>query len=89
VGACWSDAATLSFKSDTAIPFAVRLNEIVLGPDKKTLQVKVTGFKLPNTALGGEDVAATVRDHRRMLLGYRCTADSTGHSDNGRRPAPR
>jgi hypothetical protein len=61
VGACWSDAATLSFKSDTAIPFAVRLNEIVLGPDKKTLQVKVTGFKLPNTALGGEDVAATVR----------------------------
>jgi hypothetical protein len=59
VGACWSDAATLSFQSTTAIPFAVRLNEVVDGPGQ-TLQIKVTGFKLPNTALGNEDVAATV-----------------------------
>jgi hypothetical protein len=59
VGACWSDAATLSFQSTNAIPFAVRLNEVVAGPGN-LLQVKVTGFKLPNTALGNEDVPATV-----------------------------
>lgn len=58
VGACWTNAATLSFKSDSPIPFAVRLNEVVVGPGN-VLQVKITNFKLPNTALGAEDVAAT------------------------------
>jgi hypothetical protein len=58
VGACWADAATLSFQSADAIPFAVRLNEVVVGPGN-ILQVKITGFKLPNVALGDEDVKAT------------------------------
>ena len=60
VGACWSSSATLSFQSDTAIPFAVRLNEVVLGPGDN-LQVKITGFKVPTKAMGGgnKDVAAT------------------------------
>jgi hypothetical protein len=59
VGACWADGATLSFQSTNAIPFAVRLNEVVNGPGN-VLQVKMTGFTLPNTALGSEDVGATV-----------------------------
>lgn len=60
VGACWSDAATLSFQSDKAIPFAVRLNEVVLGPGNN-LKVKVTGFQVPDKAMGGpnKDVAGT------------------------------
>jgi len=58
VGACWANNATLSFQSTNAIPFAVRLNEVVNGPGN-LLQVKITGFTLPNTALGNEDVAAT------------------------------
>ena len=59
MGVCWSDAATLSFQSSDSIPFAVRLNEVEVGSDGKPA-VKITGFKLPNTALGEEDVAATV-----------------------------
>jgi hypothetical protein len=58
VGLCWADAATLSFQSDNAIPFAVRLNEVVSGPGN-ILQVKITNFKLPNQALGAEEVSAT------------------------------
>lgn len=58
VGLCWSNAATLSFKSDTAIPFAVRLNEVIAGPGNELI-VKDTNFKLPNKALGAGDVSAT------------------------------
>lgn len=61
VGACWSNTTTLSFKSDKDIPFAVRLNEVAVlakGPTGP-LQIKVTGFKLPNTHLGPADVSAT------------------------------
>jgi hypothetical protein len=58
VGICWANAATLSFKSESPIPFAVRLNEVILGAGN-ALTVKDTNFKLPNTALGAEDVSAT------------------------------
>lgn len=58
VGACWASSSTLSFQSTAFIPFAARLNEVVSGPGG-LLQVKVTGFKLPNQALGANDVQAT------------------------------
>jgi hypothetical protein len=58
IGACWASSSTLSFQSATLIPFAVRLNEVIPGPGG-LLQVKVTGFKLPNQALGSNDVQAT------------------------------
>lgn len=58
VGMCWADAFTLSFQSQNAIPFAVRLNEVTRGTGD-LLQVKITNFKVPTAALGAEDVSAT------------------------------
>jgi hypothetical protein len=59
VGVCWADAYTLSFQSKNPIPFAIRLNQVVIGKDKK-LEIPDTGFNLPSSALGPEDVKATV-----------------------------
>ena len=59
VDVCRNTDAELSFTSQTAIPFAVRLNEVQPGPGG-VLQVKLTDFHLPNLALGNSsDVAAT------------------------------
>jgi len=58
VGVCWASSTTLSFKTDPAIPFAVRLNEVVKAVDNN-LAVKITNFKLPNSTLGGDDVSAS------------------------------
>lgn len=52
VGVCWANSYTLSFKADSALPFAVRLNEIQLGDDG-LLKVVITNFSPPN-ALGGD-----------------------------------
>jgi hypothetical protein len=57
-GACHDVDSSLSFTSKTDIPFAVRLNEIYIAPDK-TLSVRVNGFTLPNHALGTTDTKAS------------------------------
>ena len=69
VGICRSTSAELSFTSQTAIPFAVRLNEVEVGPGE-FLRVKYTGFRLPNLALGNEsDVAATILiDNKKPMI---------------------
>jgi len=55
---CHDVDSSLSFTSTSDIPFAVRLNEIYIAPGK-TLSVRVTDFKLPNTALGTTDTKAS------------------------------
>jgi hypothetical protein len=60
VGVCRNTTAELSFTSQTNIPFAVRLQEVEVGPGG-VLRVKDRNFHLPNLALGNEeDVKGTV-----------------------------
>jgi hypothetical protein len=70
VGVCRNTDAELTFSSQAPIPFAVRLNEVQLGPGG-VVEVKSTGFKLPNLALGNaSDVKATVLiDQQNPTLG--------------------
>jgi hypothetical protein len=53
VGACLNRTYQLSLNSNSAIPIAVRLNEVEL--DKGELRIKYSGFKFPHS-LGGETV---------------------------------
>jgi hypothetical protein len=73
VNVCRNTQASLSFTSDEAIPFAVRLNEVQVGPGG-ILQAKEKNFHLPNKALGSDkDLAATVLidpDHPTATLEF-------------------
>lgn len=52
VGACLNTVYSLTLKTDTAVPFAVRLSEIVeTVPNSGLLDVKYTGFKFPAKSL--------------------------------------
>jgi hypothetical protein len=69
---CRAESGDLSFTSPTAIPFAVRLNEVVLGPGD-VVSVKLTGFRLPTSALGAEnpvEATALINERRPVLEGF-------------------
>ena len=69
VGVCLANQFTLSFQTDNPIPFAVRLNEVVVGQGD-VLSIKVTGFQPPITALmvGADEGASVLINHRRPIL---------------------
>ena len=56
MGVCWGGNASLSFTTNRPIPFAVRLNELEIGPGG-VVQVKKKNFSLPLDTLGGDNVA--------------------------------
>jgi len=58
LGFCWGGNSSLSFTTDRPIPFAVRLNEVQLGPGG-VLQIKKTNFKLPLNTLGADNASNT------------------------------
>ena len=70
VGACRNSDFAMTLKSDAAIPFAVRLNEVVLN-SAGDLEIKYGSFKLPQS-LGNSDVekqTALIDDQNTPLTG--------------------
>jgi hypothetical protein len=59
MGTCWTGNSSLSFTTARPIPFAVRLNEVELGPGG-VVQVKKKDFRLPLNTLGGDNVTNSV-----------------------------
>jgi hypothetical protein len=59
LGFCWGGNSSLSFKTEHPIPFAVRLNEVEVGPGG-VIQVKKKDFHLPLNTLGGDNVVNSV-----------------------------
>jgi hypothetical protein len=66
LGLCWGGNSSLSFTTDHPIPFAVRLNEVVVGPGG-VLQIKKGNFKLPLNTLGSDSVADTATPSSGVL----------------------
>ncbi len=67
VGVCRASQFEISFQSQTAIPFAVRLNEVQLKPGG-LLDLKYTNFTIPGTLGGGKvDATATIDQAFPML----------------------
>ena len=66
-GVCRASQFEISFQSQTPIPFAVRLNEVIVKPGGY-LDLNYTQYKIPNTLGAGEVTATAVIDRAHSVL---------------------